>query len=151
MEGAAILYNLELARLRRDAEHAQSYEHELERWAGELRTMEVPVREWRPRRFWELTVGRGHSISERARRFVESWLELSLAFDAKKADDPMARSLVRARERSLKGTRSRFDNPRALEQWSGAAGLGIPSYRWPITERLLADLFAGLSGEAPHA
>jgi hypothetical protein len=144
MEGAAILYNLELARLRKDAERETELAKELGRWLRGLADSGNALTDWRPKRFWELTMDRGHAISERARRFVEGWFELSLSLDSDKVDSSFGRLLVRERERGLKGVRSRFDNKRALEQWSGAAGMGLPSYRWPISQRFLNDLHAGL-------
>jgi len=49
------------------------------------------------------------------------------------------------RERQLKGSRSRFGNPRALNTWSGQAGTGLLTYRWGTVQRFLKDLYQGLA------
>ena len=58
-------------------------------------------------------------------------------------DSREAHELIRARERRLKRSRSRFSNPRALDQWGGQSGLGQLSYRWRDVQVLLEDLYAG--------
>jgi hypothetical protein len=147
MAGAALIYNLELARLSGRHENEAEHSSGLDAWCQVLSTRDAVLRDWRPSRFWTLTVDRGHAITPATRRFVESWLELALSFDRRKVDCELGRTLVRERERRLKGSRSRFDNKQALGQWSGNAGTGIASYRWPVTARLLADLHEGLRAE----
>ena len=61
--------------------------------------------------------------------------------------DKVARNLIRSREIRLKGGRSRFTNPRALDQWTGAAGLSRMNYRWPTVTRFIRDLHDGLDGK----
>jgi hypothetical protein len=62
-------------------------------------------------------------------------------------EDKAARNLIRSREMRLKGGRSRFSNPRALDQWSGSAGLSRMDYRWPNVTRFIRDLHEGLKEE----
>ena len=64
------------------------------------------------------------------------------------ARSPRAARLVEERERVLKGSRSRFANPRALELWGGQSGRGLLTHRWGTVKQLLRDLYAGLDGKA---
>jgi hypothetical protein len=97
-------------------------------------------------RLWELTMGRGHTITRRTKEFVSAWYRRALATHGNVYADDESRILVSLRERQLKGVRSRFTNPRARDQWQGYAGVGQMSYRWPNVKTLLADLHAGLNG-----
>jgi hypothetical protein len=73
-----------------------------------------------------------------------------LAGDAARlCDSPTARSLIRERERRLKKSLARIDNPRAQELWTGDSGTAQLEFRWLISQRLLGDIFDGL--EAPDA
>jgi hypothetical protein len=59
-------------------------------------------------------------------------------------NDKAARELVRQREIRLKGARSRFNNPGALQQWSGRAGIARLAYRWSAARGFLDDLYLAL-------
>lgn len=146
MHGAALLYNLQLAELRRSDELVQEHRDSLTAWLDDRRANHEELRAWDLLRFWHLTMNHGHNITERTRRFVESWVEIARGLPADLATVTPARTLVRNRERSLKGTRSRFDNARALDQWRGYAGLLRLTYRWNNASRFLRDLNAGLEG-----
>jgi hypothetical protein len=149
--GAAILYNLMLAEVaNRDDSRIEHDEHlrDWVRYLAEHRRTSA-LSQWNLSRFWELTRGQGHTISERSRVFVTQWLTLTSDGTLKSLNAPAARQLVRERERSLKKARSRFDNHRARDQWAGAAGLNRLDFRWGVTKRLLRDLLTGL--EANHA
>ena len=95
---------------------------------------------------WELTSGQGHTITPQAMDFVSAWCRRVLETRGDVADDPESRTLVRNRERRLKGVRSRFVNQRALDQWSGNSGVRRMEYRWGNVKTLLSDLHAGLTG-----
>ena len=81
------------------------------------------------------------------RRFVEQWVDLVGTRSKTVGDDPAARDLVRRREMTLKKSRSRFRNRRALDQWGGYSGLGLMTYRWSTASTFLEDLYAGLHQE----
>jgi hypothetical protein len=59
-------------------------------------------------------------------------------------DSPTARLMVRDRERRLKKSLARIDNPRAQELWTGDSGSAQLEFRWLISQRLLGDIFDGL-------
>jgi hypothetical protein len=68
---------------------------------------------------------------------------------ARLRDNSAARLLIRDRERRLKKSLARIDNPRAQELWTGDSGSAQLEFRWFISQRLLGDIFDGL--EAPDA
>ena len=59
--------------------------------------------------------------------------------------DQDMRSVIRSRERRLKGGLARLSNPRALENWSGESGLGRLSFRWPNARLMVQDIEEGLN------
>jgi hypothetical protein len=149
MSGAALLYNLELARVHGREELVHEHSETLAQWAGALagKATQTLLHDWTLARFWYLVCDHGHTITHGVRAFVETWVQLARSGSLDLIDGNAARALVRARERSLKGVRSRFDNARARDQWGGYAGLGLSEYRWPVTRRFLSDLAAGLAAE----
>jgi hypothetical protein len=58
-------------------------------------------------------------------------------------DDPVARELIRYRERLTKGGLARLHNERALERWSGASSLGRLTYRWDQAKGIVMDILRG--------
>jgi len=148
MHGAAFLYNLMLAELTERKEIEDDHRENLSQWKVRLqncRVIDLPLDE-----LWNLTVGRGHTITRRTKDFVTNWYHRALTTQGNVADDDESRFLIRSREQRLKGTRSRFTNPRARDQWKGYAGVGQMSYRWRNVKTLLSDLYAGLN-RADHA
>lgn len=145
MNGAALLYNLLLARLRQHSELVATYEQELKYWQEGLALDEI--REWSLDRFWDLAMNSNHGIGLATRRFVENWITLLRVSPTRLLADDYASRLIQEREMRLKGSRSRFQNRRALEQWGGSSGVGRMVYRWPNTKILLNDLYDGLNRE----
>lgn len=143
MHGAAISYNYQLARRRGAEDTMQERQQDFDTWA----TVQRPeaLNAWSLQRLWNLTAGTTHTISPRTKEFVERWKALVTESPESLLTSERALKLVEGRERSLKGTRSRFTNRRALEQWGGSSGLRRLSYRWPNVQGLLRDLYDGLN------
>lgn len=142
VEGAARVYNLALAEVRKDEELAASHRDALADW--QQRCDLAGIRGWSLPDFWHETMGLRHAITHPTRRFVEAWVDRVRATDGDVADDPQGRRLIEERERNLKGPRSRFGNRGALAQWGGSSGVGRLVYRWPTARRFLADLLPAL-------
>ncbi|MEN4950815.1 DUF6361 family protein [Stenotrophomonas sp. TWI819] len=136
--GASLVYNLALAEASSNQERREEYSQDLKTWIDGVPASQIG--DWDIVRFWEQVERVGRPIPTRTREFVNRWLVL---VKAGQADSPQSRSLVRDRERALKGNLSRF-KPENLDRWSGASGLGILNFRWGITRRHLADLLHGL-------
>jgi hypothetical protein len=140
---SALLYNLLLAETAKSNKWMEAHRADLERWQEELDRSAVQA--WNLSQLWELTLNRGHTISPVTRRFVEEWVGFVLE-GRSLADHKRARQAVYQRETTLKGTRSKFLNPRALvETWKGEAGTGWLDYRWFRVQVLLNDLYYGLA------
>lgn len=144
MHGAGFLYNLMLAELAERKSLEEEHRENIRDWKGRLLAchfINLPLEG-----LWELTAGRGHTITPRTKEFVAAWHRRVLAIRGDVADDEECRVLVGKREMRLKGGRSRFTNVRARDQWKGYAGVGQLAYRWPNVKTLLADLHEGLNG-----
>lgn len=145
MYGATLLYNLLLSEIRNWEEKIADYRTKIQAWQRELDFHDFS--RWSLERLWELTLDKGHTITYATRRFVSAWVTLVSAEHGNIADNQRARDLVTQREQSLKGTRSRIRNRRALEQWGGASGVRRLSFRWPNAKIYLKDLWQGIKGE----
>ena len=79
--------------------------------------------------FWETVAGTSR-INRHTKAFVSEWMALVKAgvLDVQEhgapADDSEAATLVRRREKALKGVRSRFRNEKMLAEWGGGSGMG---------------------------
>jgi hypothetical protein len=144
--GAAILYNLMLAEARGDAFLVSTRQDDASRWfeSVDWRSLGNWSLDW----VWPLAFKHQQVISPNTFDFCKRWVDLLLECRDSIMEDKRARELIRAREMRLKGGRSRFSNQRALDQWSGNAGLFRMNYRWPTVTRFVRDLQEGLAGEA---
>ncbi len=145
MHGAPFLYNLMLAEVAGKKKLVEEHRENLLAWKSSLHTcrhLGLPVD-----RLWELTVGRGHTITDRTKKFVSAWHRRVMETRGDVTDDTDCRALVREREMWLKKSRSRFTNVLARQNWKGYAGTGQLSYRWRNVKTLLADLHDGLKGK----
>ncbi len=144
MHGAGFLYNLMLAEVAQRKSLEEQHRANLDHWRERLLncpTINLPLE-----KIWELTAGRGHTITPKTKEFITAWHRRVMATRGDVAVDEECRMLVRNREMKLKGGRSRFTNAGARDNWNGSAGIGQMSYRWPNVKILLADLYAGLNG-----
>lgn len=148
MYAAVLLYNLMLAELRQDDALVEDYLAAFEEWQSELEIFRPDLNGWDRVKFWQLVNGIGR-IPWPTQRFVNEWLDMLLSGSnlLDLARDHQARSLVRNRETWLKRGRSRFESPRHLEMWSGAAGLALLDYRWSVARRIVNDILHGLEAE----
>lgn len=143
--GASLLYNLMLSRLSDNEESVQHYEGQLGKWAWFLGERSAQIAAWDRARFWQI-VSTHWSIPALAKQFVNAWVDLALAMPSTTiADNQRALRLIYDRERALKGALARLDNRRALEHWTGDAGSSQLSFRWPVAQRMVADIHAGLA------
>ena len=144
MQGAALLYNLMLARAAKSEDKVAQFEGALSGWGEELAPRSRDFAEWDRAQFWA-RVGDIASVGEPTRQFVNHWYELRL-WDkpGEAATDKAADGLIRTRERALKGPRARLHNTRALELWGGSSGAARLTYRWPTAYTLAKDIVEAL-------
>ncbi|WP_340116156.1 DUF6361 family protein [Pelagibius sp. 7325] len=138
MHGAALLYNLALSELRENEEWIEHYQGWMQEWAAELDGS--AIEHWSLEDFWDAVAHPSHTIQPLARRFVAEWRDLALSGASELQNSTRARDLVRARERRLKTTQSRYVNRAVLDRWSGASGTMPFSYRWDVVQSHLKDL-----------
>jgi Family of unknown function (DUF6361) len=144
MYGAAILYNLMLAETRSGSSLVQARHDDAKDWLGSLDW--TSFGDWSFDWVWPLAFKHEQIVSPNTLDFCKRWVGLLLDCRHSIMKDNRARELIRVREMRLKGGRSRFTNPRALDQWSGSAGLFRMNYRWPTVTRFIRDLQEGLVG-----
>lgn len=152
IHGSALLYNLMIAELLKDAPRTEAYRASLQGWAERLHAMRADLAAWDRRRFWEIAMA-GGAIALPTRRFVDTWLDFACASgeESRAADHPAMRVLIYERERQLKGQQARLGNHRARENWQGASGTGQIDYRWARAQQLIADLQSALQPRNANA
>ena len=148
--GAALLYNLLLARARSDKEWEVGYASDLAEWAEMIEGRGKELRRWYSERdqFWTCSALRDARIPERTRWFIEEWLGLSLGGSSVESisSSDAAVGLIKSREYMLKRERARLHNRRALDRWGGNAGAFRQDYRWSTVKVILRDILDGLAG-----
>jgi hypothetical protein len=145
MHGAQLIYNLVLAEQAQREDGVTNYRQRFAEWAGEIAERSRIFVTWKRERFWELVRTANPRISSSTSEFIDTWWNLALAGDAARlCESRVARLMVRDRESWLKKKLARIDNPRAQELWRGDSGSAQLEFRWLISQRLLADIFAGL-------
>ena len=145
MHGASLSYNVQLARLRNHNDLVAEHQASFDQWTASFPLEEV--RAWSVSRLWELTIDHGHSVTPQTRSFVQQWIDHTRKSPKDLLSNVEALNLIKSREMKLKGSRSRFRNQRALEQWGGYSGVGRLVYRWPNVKVLLNDLYQGMNRE----
>lgn len=144
MQGTAFLYNLLLAEKRGSEELIDDFRERLSAWIENLRIREHGLKNWDRQEFWKSISHFNVYLS--TQNFVNDWL--SLLLDGEGITDPVEneemKSLVHHRECRLKGKRSRLENQRHLELWSGDAGTSQLDFRWGIGNQIATDIQHGL-------
>jgi len=145
MYGAAILYNLMLARKKASAELVKARLEDARQWLLSLHR--AGLDKWGLDWVVPLAFKHQQALSPHTLDFCRRWLEMVCSSGNTIMNDKAAQTLIQSREMRLKGGRSRFSNPRALDQWNGRAGLARMDYRWSTVKRFILDLREGLDGE----
>lgn len=154
VEGIPLLYNLLLAEKRhaiygsdKDEARIDSYQGKVSKWTEQ----EAGEGTFNPEELWVFAAQHGVRVRRRQRHFVESWSAhigdiggATRGGSGRVANDPQLRGLVEAREKELKGPRSRLIDMARLLDWNGASGVGRMGFRWGRVRALLADLHRGL-------
>ena len=141
MQGAAFSYNLALARKGGKLAKVAEHEASLAEWAPSAAA--EGVADWPLDELWWFCAGKAN-VTPRTREFVATWQRLFREHGSSVGNSDEAARLVSEREWQLKGSRSRFRNARALENWKGDSGTALMTYRWRTVRQLLSDLYAGL-------
>lgn len=139
IHGAALLYNLLLARKSGRPEAIADFEERISQWREELHVTGA-LEGWNRQDWWATIRRQNPRIRELTQTFFNRWLDL-IEKDDDVAEDPLTCDLVSTRERQIKGGRARLVNQAALDRWSGQVGLGRHEFRWSIAKGHLNDLY----------
>lgn len=137
--GAAVLYNLLLARKSDQDDLITEYETELEKWRDEVHTTNA-LSGWNGSDLWDAAQRCNPRLRQATKSFVNTWIDIATS-EVDVANDSRAIKLISNRERQIKGSRARLVNQAALDRWSGQSGLSRLDYRWSVARRHLRDLY----------
>ncbi len=156
--GVSLMYNLMLAEKansinENQTDRVKDYGVRLQNWWEIVLKRKSSFIEWaNPRQpFWEVVRSSHSRVTPATRRFIDSWIDITIKWLDKEnleklVKDPDVQHLISERERSLKRGQARLHNPRALELWGGAAGIGRLDYRWGNTAQVIVgDILKGLA------
>jgi hypothetical protein len=141
IHGAALMYNLLLARRQGDDARAGGFVDRIERWETELLVPSRALEGWSRADWWATIQRKNPRLRQPTMQFVNRWIDL-LEREKSLSDSRIAADLIATRERQIKGGRARLVNQSALDRWSGESGTGRHSFRWPIARAHIADLYA---------
>jgi hypothetical protein len=151
MEGAALTYNLMLADAveasgaRSDDTMSSRYRAALAPWSDEMTANQAALKAWDRPEMWARLQTMNPRLPAGAQFFSEQWITAATSGPHAVMDNTTVHQVIANRERRMKGGLARLHNPRALERWSGASGLGRLSYRWsPVARQTLIDILNGL-------
>jgi len=141
IQGAARLYNLQLARLEQREDLIKKHGDALIEWENS----EVHLLEgWSLAEFWISVGENGYMVPIRTQDFVTRWFALVMEKRSGFGSYRPALDLIERRERELKGGRSRFSNKAARASWGGEAGLNRLNFRWSIAQSMLGEWREGM-------
>ncbi len=149
-QGAAIYYNLMLARINDDEKECADFEQRLRTWSESLERARQDLNAWD----LDVTWARLRSVNPRLRRtafdFVKQWFRICTdSSHSGSVDGQGARWLLRERELSLKGSRARLTYADARRRKRGYSSWGRMDFRWGSAKRIILDILAaGENGDA---
>lgn len=149
MHGAALLYNLMLAKANKSEELIEGYRLRMSEWDLKINARWSQFRQWHdsPTSFWRNPAFLNAKIDYKTEKFVTHWLSLVVDEDGPKSiqTNNRAQMAIRERELSLKTMkRARLANPEARANWKGASGTSQLNYRWPTARAILNDIRVAL-------
>jgi len=155
IHGAALVYNLLLAEQKQGGEYVPRYREQLQIWSDALHARRDEIETWDRASFWRLMLDCETRVRRVTRRFVDDWMNLTLASSSVSAiaDSGTARRLVRDQEHTVKPGRARIGDPRTTENWEGSSGSAQLNYRWnrpvrAIVNDILGPMLAEEDGNA---
>ena len=149
-QGAAIYYNLMLARINKDEKECADFERRLRNWSESLNQAGEDLYTWDLEVAWT----RLRNVNPRLRRaafdFVLQWFRICTdSSHSGSVDRQEARLLLRERELSLKGSRARLTYADARRRKRGFSAWGRMDFRWGSAKRIILDILApGDNGDA---
>ena len=144
-QGAALLYNFMLAEALEDEEGSGEVSAELASWSQTKADAQSELESWDRAAMWERLHRANPRLHRRTRDFADHWYEVTVACgQSSLADRADARTLVRGRERELKGARARLTYKEARDRRQGYPTSAPLRFRWPQARQITADVLDGL-------
>lgn len=150
MHGAALLYNLLLARrweelgYERAEEFIVKYESAIDNWSEMIFARQELLQSWNRSEFWSLVQSQNSRIKTQTRLFIDTWCDTGVLSKPRLAvEGSSLADLVARREQEQKKSLSRLTNDRLLSQWGGSSGSGRLIYRWDRVRQILGDIAEG--------
>lgn len=154
-QGAALLYNLLLAKQRKpshkttEATSVGYYREALHEWTMWADT--VGLQAWCDDldAMWGLLGDIRGGVPKSTRDFVNEWAAIIRASGPDTiAESAAAERVIVVRERAHKRGQARFTNESRVGLWEGMAGTSAMVYRWPQVKIILKDIADGLNRPA---
>ena len=144
LHGAALYYNLLLAKKIEWKKKIELYESSLEEWWNSIMASKSQLDQWDRNRFWEIAKEGNSRLPVTSIQFVDRWLDIVLAAKSLSAvsNSRSSEQLIYEREFRLKRNRARLRNPRALENWGGSAGTARIDCRWKAAQIIINDILS---------
>ena len=143
--GATLLYNYMLAELLEDYDSTDTFAERFSDWTSEMATSRADLQSWDRPAMWNRLIKANPRIKARAQIFTNQWYGMAMAKTVPTlVKDPEARALIRNRERSLKGPRSRLTYADARQGRKGYPLSGRLQFRWPQVRQIADDILEPL-------
>lgn len=149
MHGAALLYNLLLARrwselgYERAEEYIGIYEAAIDYWSEEISSRQKVLQTWNRSEMWGLVYSQNSRIKPQTRSFIDIWCGSGVLSNPRLVVEPALAELIAKREQDQKKGLARLTNDRLMSQWGGSSGSGRLIYRWDRVRTILGDIAKG--------
>ena len=146
LHGAMLLYNRLLADEKPGGQYVDFYDDLLGEWQARLVARKTELGRWRRAAFWQLIRGELHArVRGVTQRFIDRWIDLALSTESVAKSSAATQQIIQ-QERTVKGSRARLGNARAVENWSGSSGSKQLDYRWGRPVRAVVnDILEGFA------
>ena len=146
--GGALLYNLMLAEAFDDEQNVVMFSDRLADWSQSMAELGIEFERWDRAAMWERLHSKYPRLRRPTREFVERWNTLATNQSLSSlVNGREPRALIRNRERSLKGIRSRLTYADARAARRGYPTSARLEFRWAQAQRITTDILASLRAD----
>ena len=144
-QGGVLLYNLMLARGLNEEDRIFEFSNRLDQWSALMAVAHPDLERWDRDSMWNRLLRANPGLRTRTLGFVNRWCELTITTtDQSIKDRTEAHSLIRERERALKGARARLTYAEARDRRRGYPTSARLEFRWSQVKRITSDILAAL-------
>lgn len=144
-QGGTLLYNFMLAEALEDEAGTSEFADGLAAWSEEMSAARFDLDRWDRVAMWQRLLSADPRLRSATRAFADSWFALAVSVPGSGlASFASARTLIRERERTLKGQRARLTYSEARDRRRGYPTSARLQYRWPQGRQIVDDILSGL-------